>query len=201
MTEDIIKPIPGDSDVVKPSLTPNDIRMMKSGSPRPKLPKPPERELSGNHTIIIAPHGDDEIIGCYEVLIKERVIIVYVGNLDDKRKVETKNLCEHFDIKAQYYTRQIPPQLLSRENKFYFPDPIYEIHPNHRLEGMVGESFARSGFDVIFYSTNMNAPYIHEVPVPSEKEKTLNSCYPSQKSLWESEKKYILFEGYCKWIF
>jgi hypothetical protein len=181
-------------DIIKPVLTTTE-------NNKPTLPKPKGRDLSGNHTIIVAPHGDDEIIGCYEILIKERVIVVYVGNSDDDRKRETRNVSDYFDIKAQYYTRQIPPQLLSKENKFYFPDPIYETHPSHRLEGMVGESFARSGFDVTFYSTNMSAPYIHEAKVPSEKEDALNTCYPSQKSLWEYEKKYILFEGYCKWIF
>jgi hypothetical protein len=66
---------------------------------------------------------------------------------------------------------------------------------------MLGESIARSKKDVVFYSTNMQAPYIHEVTEPDDKENILNILYPSQKSLWEYEKKYILFEGYCKWIF
>ena len=151
--------------------------------------------------VIIAPHPDDEIIGAYETLIKHRAIIIYTELIDENRKEETLNLKEHFDVKAQMYLRQVPGILLKKENTFYFPDPIYEIHPAHRLMGMVGESFARSGFNVIFYSTNMTAPYIHEVRNPEDKEEVLTECYPSQKKLWEFEKKYILFEGYCKWFF
>ncbi len=156
----------------------------------------------GGNTIIIAPHYDDEIIGCYEILKSKRVFIIYTSMLNDNmRKEESLKIKEHFDIKGQIYTRQIPSNLLDKENKFYFPDPIYETHPSHRLEGMVGESFARDGFDVTFYSTNMTAPYIHEAENPFEKESMLNKCYPSQKSLWKFEKKFVLFEGYCKWIF
>ena len=81
------------------------------------------------------------------------------------------------------------------------PDPVYELHPLHRQWGMVGETMARVGFDVIFYSTNMNAPYIHELAVADDKKELLNKVYPDQKSLWEYDHKYFLFEGYNKWIF
>jgi hypothetical protein len=47
----------------------------------------------------------------------------------------------------------------------------------------------------------MTAPYIKEVEKPEEKEELLNKVYPDQKDLWKYEKKYVLFEGYCKWIF
>ena len=90
---------------------------------------------------------------------------------------------------------------MKKENTFYFPDPIFETHPCHRAHGAVGESFARGGFDVVFYTTNMTAPYVHEVKNPTLKDAKLSKCYPSQKDLWKYEKKYILFEGYCKWIF
>jgi len=66
--------------------------------------------------------------------------------------------------------------------------------------GMIGESMLRSGINIIFYNTNMNAPYIHELKDSKEKEELLNKVYPSQKSLWEYEKKYVLYEGRNKWI-
>lgn len=153
--------------------------------------------------IIVAPHGDDEIIGCYKVLkgSKKKVIIVYPDDMEESRKEESLKLKEFCDIKLQLFTRQIPQHLINQENLFYFPDPIFETHPAHRLHGAVGETFARSGLSVIFYSINMQAPYIHETPDPDKKEELLNAVYPSQKSLWEFDKKYILFEGYCKWFF
>jgi len=154
-------------------------------------------------TIIVAPHPDDEIIGCFEVLNKAKsVVIIYSPINDLKRQEEVLKLKDKYEnIKMQMFQYNIPSNFLNSENQFYFPDPVYEIHPKHREIGMAGELFARAGFDVTFYNTNMNAPYIHEVENWQEKESTLNEIYPSQKSLWEYEKKYVLFEGYCKWIF
>jgi len=153
--------------------------------------------------VIVAPHPDDEIIGCYEVLTKKDVkpIIIYSGDIDASRREQVLKLKEHIDCKIQLFQMTIPQTFLSMENIFYLPDPIYETHPKHREWGFLGENLARNGFNVRFYSVNMTAPYIHETKEPDKKEELLNKVYPDQKSLWEYEKKYVLFEGYCKWIF
>lgn len=152
--------------------------------------------------IIVAPHPDDEIIGCYEILkLVKKPVIIYGGETDSDRRAEVKNVKKLFDIKVQMFQNSIPPNLLQKENTFYFPDPSYENHPLHRAYGFQGESVARAGFNVIFYNTLMNAPYIHEVSDPKDKKMFLESCYPSQADLWAYDHKYFLFEGYSKWIF
>jgi len=152
--------------------------------------------------IIVSPHPDDEIIGCWEVLSnpKMKPIIIYTEPVERMRKTQSGNLMKWAKIKAQMFYRSIPTNLLNPENTFYFPDPVYEMHPAHRLQGAIGEQLVRSGFDVIFYSTNMQAPYCHEVDNPDAKEDLLNKVYPSEKDLWKYEKKYVLFEGKCRWI-
>ena len=151
-------------------------------------------------TIIIAPHCDDEIIGCYEIL-ERKPIVLYVENNDQERQDEAQKLLkEHELVKAQFFFKDIPTSLMSPKNVYYFPDPIYEIHPAHRKWGSVGEAMLRSGFNVIFYSIQMNAPYIHEVKEPGEKKKLLDLVYPSQISLWDNDAKYYLFEGRCQWL-
>ena len=152
--------------------------------------------------VIIAPHPDDEIIGCHEILqLPKNPIIIYSGDIDANRRESVLKLKEHVNCKLQLFQKSVPQTFLSKDHTFYFPDPYFETHPKHREWGFMGETMARNGFNVIFYTTNMNAPYIHEVKNPEAKEKLLNDVYPDQKDLWKYEKKYVLFEGYNKWIF
>ena len=155
--------------------------------------------------VIIAPHTDDEIIGCYEILTNPDIkpIIIYTTDIEEERKKECMKLKDEIEIKAQYFLFNIPSNLLNplSNNIFYFPHPIYETHPEHRYHGMIGESMARNGFDVVFYITEMNAPFKSECPRPNAKLELLNKIYPSQKELWKYEHKYFLFSGYDQWKF
>jgi len=152
--------------------------------------------------IIVAPHPDDEIIGNYEIISNPKIkpIIIYTEPISNIRGEETSKLKNYFqNIKVQLFVKSIPQHFLNKNNLFLFPDPIYEIHPAHRMQGNIGEQLLRNGLNVSFYSVNMLAPYCHEVQECTEKEKALNEIYPSQKSLWEYEKKFILFEGRTTW--
>jgi len=152
--------------------------------------------------IIVAPHPDDEIIGCYEILKGEKKpIIIYGGETDPDRREEVKTLQKLFGINIQLFQMSMPPNLLQKENTFYYPDPSSEVHPLHRAYGFQGESMARAGLNVIFYTTIMNTPYIHEVEDPKDKKMFLESCYQSQSDLWKYDHKYFLFEGRTKWMF
>lgn len=156
-----------------------------------------------NEIFIIAPHADDDIIGCWEILENKnlRPIIIYTENMDDKRKQETLKLKEYCNIKMQLYLRNIPPSALNDTNTFLFPHPIYETHPAHRQQGFIGEQLARQGLNVIFYITEMNAPFKFECSSPNDKKTLLANVYESQIELWSYDHKYFLFSGYDKWVF
>jgi hypothetical protein len=153
-------------------------------------------------TVIIAPHSDDEIIGCFSILNNPdiRPVIIYTEEMDKERQVEVRGIREHFTIKGQMFCQSIPPQFMNTNTTFYFPGPD-EIHPAHRTQAAIGEALARQGLNVIFYSTNMNVPFIEEETFPDKKKEMLDKIYPSQSDLWKYDHKYFLFRGYMKWLF
>ncbi len=147
-----------------------------------------------NTPVIVAPHADDEIIGCYEIL-KEKPIIVYTSNMDKIRNSELEKLNNFFELKGQYFN-----MTMNKRYRYYFPHPVYESHPDHRRDGMIGENMLRDGYDVTFYSTEMNAPFKYECKDFYGKKSLLEKVYPSQSSLWKYEHKFFLFSGYDKWV-
>ena len=160
------------------------------------------KEETNNKNVIIACHEDDEIIGNFEIIDNpdNPPVILYVGDSPQCRRDEALKLREHTGVTIQMFCKSVPSVFLNPSNTIYAPDPIYETHPLHRLWGGQLENYLRQGLNVIFYNTTMSAPYIHETRKPKEKEALLNLIYPSQKSLWKYEKKYIIYEGRCKWL-
>lgn len=144
--------------------------------------------------IIIAPHADDEIIGCYELLTKGLVEAVLFPN--ERAVEEALAMSDHFGVSIGLLEHC---DLDVSNSVLFFPDPTYETHPAHRNLGAMGEELLRRGQAVYFYSTNMSAPYIHEVSSAMTKRHCLDTLYPTKQDLWKYEHKYFLFEGYVKW--
>jgi hypothetical protein len=154
-----------------------------------------------NQIIIVAPHADDEIIGCHEVLHlcrRNLKITVMYPNLKDFE--EAQHSSQFFGFYRRPFSEDELKTSIDPDTILYFPDPIYELHPEHRIIGAIGvELLRKNKRNVVFYSTSMNAPYIHETVEPSVKREDLDNLYPSKSSLWQFDHKYFLFEGYTKW--
>ena len=165
-----------------------------------------EQELKDKKRhIIIAPHADDEIIGCYSILKAGEVSAIYFP--EKEIMVEAKIVMECFVVPNMFtITEQISFHNLAltatrMNGSIFFPDPVYEWHPEHRRWGSIGQELVRKGHsNVIFYSVNMTAPYIREVNNPDDKRKALNTVYPEKRNLWKYDHKYFLFEGHCQWL-
>ena len=147
------------------------------------------------NTIIIAPHADDEIIGCYDILIKNNTAMVLYGS--EKAKEEGVNTSSFFSFERGVIMDI--DKFIGKGYEFHFPDPYFETHPLHKELAYIGEKLLRKGENVHFYSVNMQAPYIYEVHNAEEKKKALNTLYQSKMSLWQYDYKYYLFEGHVQW--
>ena len=147
--------------------------------------------------VIVAPHADDEIIGCCHVLMNNiGMCSVYFGSDAERLSAEASSGFFNFiRLDLVGFNR-----IVNKDFKFFFPDPYFELHPEHRRWGAIGVEYLRKGFDVTFYSTNMNAPYIHELKASRGKLELLNEFYPEKSDLWKYDHKYFLFEGYTKWL-
>uniref|UniRef100_A0A6H1ZVY4 Uncharacterized protein n=1 Tax=viral metagenome TaxID=1070528 RepID=A0A6H1ZVY4_9ZZZZ len=154
--------------------------------------------------IIIAPHPDDEIIGCYELINGGKIDGVVYGEVADDRRNEVKLVIAKLGLRFALFDDDSWAklyELTEQGHTFYFPDPIFETHPDHRMWGFEGEKYARmTEKNVIFYSTNMRAPYVHKVTPCKRKRDFLEYVYPSQKKMWENDQRYFLFEGRCQWL-
>lgn len=156
--------------------------------------------MSKKH-IIIAPHGDDEIIGCYEILIRHEVDLVVFPTNNQAAIKESVDSQKRFGFNVNLFSNLSDLQSwadLAKKNGglLFLPDPIHEYHPEHRKWGGLGRHLRG---DIVYYTTNMNAPYMHECKHAEGKRSALYQCYPEKSSLWEYDHKYFLFEGHTTW--
>lgn len=161
-------------------------------------------------TIIFAPHVDDEVIGCWGLLNadEEPAIVAYCSKLVGVRRVEAVNAAKTLGFIMKQARGELPDFIrnvivsLSIDGICWAPDPHWELHPLHKLVGiLVRETCASQGVRFGTYSTNMNAPYIRALTPARQagKRVAMESLYPSQRELWKSDHKYFLFEGRAEW--
>lgn len=153
---------------------------------------------------IWAPHGDDEIIGCYSVLrkCKEDAVVptVYFGEIDDG--------CARSSSVFQFRFLKFDLSLETADkitwDTVYAPDPQYDNHPRHQLYGSIAQMAFREGRikKLRLYNTTMLSPYIMELDTWNKegKREALNHCYPGKSSLWQFDHRYFLFEGNVEWL-
>lgn len=160
--------------------------------------------------IIIAPHADDELIGCWS-LIRNPDVDTEVLYINPPTQAEQEAFKKRFpwstiitlaDTKPASIREWVEETAKDYFFRFYFPDARYEHHPLHKFWGSVGEGIItqRIAKQVAFYTTNMRAPYLREADFPQEKLEALDAIYPLKSTLWRYDHRYWLFQGICLWI-
>ena len=145
--------------------------------------------------IIIAPHPDDALIGCMSLFEKGLVKkVVYIENNPERMK-QARRFCKDMKAKCEILlgTEEIYELIVDSNDIILLPS-LQDNHPLHKTVSRIGfDMFIKVGF----YSIDMNTEYTRVLPLHLQKLKQglLDKYYPSQKSLWEYNWKYFLFEG------
>ena len=161
--------------------------------------------------LIIAPHPDDEVIGCSRLLTPEtRVLFTTSKAWTEERKKEATLLAKALSF------RVIVPCTLARSRSgsleemwrehgsdlcVFAPDPVWETHPDHVDIGCQIRTLSREmDFRFFTYTTNMRAPYVEELSKGEAlMKKDMLAFYESQSDLWKYDHRYFLFEGIAEW--
>ena len=145
--------------------------------------------------IIIAPHADDEIIGCFTKIWTNDIHGVIYIDTTQEREMEARRLCKAFNIRCWFLCGNVWNLLsLPPRYTYYIPSP----EDGHPLHSLVYYLMFHEYPNLVVYSTQMKDYFVKEVENPQYKRSMLDRYYPSQKSLWEFDHKYFLFEGYAK---
>jgi len=161
--------------------------------------------------LIVAPHPDDAIIGCYKVLKRNKflpttTIVAIVSDVNEENEGEVKKLEEYVSGCGKVVlcngVLSALGEYLKKVEVVYVPS-LKDYHPLHqRVTKFIQAMEPEVSFEIVYYSTNMNIDFLQELS-PAERDeklKLLNEIFPSQKSLWEYDWKYFLFEGYHKQV-
>jgi len=161
--------------------------------------------------IIIAPHPDDELIGCYGILQRaERVLVVLPSWATTcARGKETEAVLQKTGVLGKRHTlcfglSAIIGKRFPTVPVVWLPDPNYETHPQHKEAFSTYSKYINGGSclfmdtSTIFglYSTQMNTPYLHELrPSASKQKEELATLYKSQKGYFKQHNDSFFFEG------
>lgn len=139
--------------------------------------------------IILAPHIDDELIGCYSILhdIDE---VYYFFDITEERKIEALNTGKKFNFKCNFNE---PVDI--NYNDIVYVTTSMDLHRDHKYVNRLAKSIQLDlDFVLKFYSIDMNRKPKFLSDLHQQKKKDMYELYPSQKGLFDSNEKYFLFE-------
>lgn len=143
------------------------------------------------NTLIIAPHVDDETIGCWSVLndTNRSITVAWLYELTPQRRAEALSI--HL-VDVCKFGPILSEEFLGSFNEVYVPSRR-DWHADHKEANARYRKWATH-----FYSVDMqNGEYLGDEQ-SAQKRQALNTWFPSQASLWESNAKYYLFEDIQK---
>jgi len=152
--------------------------------------------MSRNY-VILAPHVDDEYIGCSHQMSNVKKII-YFFELTPERKKEAEKLCDYFDAECVFMKDAHSVSELHNHvdhNDVLLVPNINDYHIDHKRVNMMAKQLFHKK---LYYSIDMNVAFKKNTSAYAKIKKELFlKHYPSQKELANNE-VYFLFESLLK---
>lgn len=138
---------------------------------------------------ILAPHIDDECIGCFDYLKSKDVEKVYYFFETESRIQEAYNAAEYFDFSSEVIKLEDINKIPS-DTILLVPN-ISDKHIDHKAVNIAAKKIKNTK---IYYSVDMNIaePY----SLWEKKKECLYNLYPSQKQYFDLNPQCYLFEMY-----
>ena len=159
--------------------------------------------MKNKNLLILAPHVDDELIGCYTLFRLQNVNIEvhYFEELDSERRAEAEEASLELGFKCMFAEPgaegyKVTKELIDAGNfdQVYCPSRA-DLHDAHRRINSEFRSRSTHFYSVDMsegsYTLSADGGYTSSW----DKLRLLNKLYPSQKALWETNAKYYLFEN------
>lgn len=141
--------------------------------------------------IVIAPHPDDELIGCWSVISSGQVTdVFYCFDFDQGRMAEAEACASIFGF-IPHFGSPSQEELIKRNKPLLLP-AITDAHPQHKE---INRQYRSLGLPTKFYSVDLDHNQKTLLSTRDLKLQALNEIYVSQKSLWQNNASYWLFEN------
>ncbi len=148
--------------------------------------------------VIIAPHPDDELIGCFTLFDKGLVKkVIYIDD-NKERAAKARKLTSSMGVDVEFipfneFVAGTSKYGLSQEEDYLVPC-LQDNHFKHKVVNILTRLGSKR---VGYYTTQMDTEFTRPLTkeLSEKKRKALNRYYPDQKSLWQYDHKYFLFEG------
>jgi hypothetical protein len=146
--------------------------------------------------VVLAPHCDDEVIGCWSLLASSQVTdVCYFYELTEVRKNEALKVAAKFGFTAHFLNAGEPLPFVDYESSLLVLPSIRDTHFQHQTINRLYRTAAKNR---LFYSVDLDAAKTKRVFAPkdrAQKLKALNDFYPSEAALWHNNASYYLFEN------
>jgi len=146
--------------------------------------------------IIVSPHPDDFLIGCYELVEKYPVKnVVFLTQYNKQADAAT----EYFGIAPIFtFSRFLPRFLYELGPEVIFSPSLKDqpLHPLHQEATWLVKLWGKNKKVLVVEYTVHKVGELFLVKNWEKKRELLDRFFPTESSLWKHEWKYFLYEGW-----